>query len=68
MIKDLKLIQQKLNIQTVEDSFYSSGISDVMIKRTMVKYKTLLNQQKQTVQPVIREQRAYLQLVIVLCI
>ena len=48
--------------------FNKIGLKNVMIEMVHVKYKTLENQQKQTHQRLIQEQRVYLLSVIVLCI
>ena len=49
------------------DVYYKTGILNVMIKMTMVKYKVLYVQQKQTNQQAIVERLHHLLLVIVLC-
>ena len=67
LIKYKLQIQQLLNILTQVVIFYSNGLSNVMIKITMVKFSILLNQQKQTVQQVIQERLLCLQSVIRLC-
>ena len=50
MINFNLLIRQLLNILTVVKNYFKIGIETVMIEIIMVKYKILLNQQKQTVQ------------------
>ena len=74
---DLYNLTKYNKIQLTDVSTMKAGITGeyllptgklfVTIKTTMVKYKTLKNQQKQTVQPVIREQRVSLLSEILLC-
>ena len=68
MIEYKLQIQHYLNIQIQVVTCCRIGLQNVMIKITMVKYKTLLNQQKQTAQLIIQQLNHYLLSALVLCI
>ena len=68
MIKNKLQIQRLLNLVTFVDIFFNNGLEIVMKEMGLEKWQILLEQQKQTLQQVIRGQHIYFQLVIVFCI
>ena len=67
MKKHKFLIPQLIN-QEMDFIFYLDGKAFAMIKMLMVKQQTYFVQEKQTAQPIIKEQGAYLRSVIDSCI
>ena len=66
--KNKSLIQRLLKQVSLDYLFYPIGKLIVLIRTITVKYQISLEQQKQTAQQVILEQRQYFLSVIVLCI